>query len=57
MGGGRHAGDDVAILAARHELFFKARDLHPARWSGANRNGSPIGPVTFNPERDSTVAA
>jgi len=53
----RHAGDDVAILAARHDLFLKARDLHPARWSGATRNRSPVGPVMLNPERDSIVAA
>ena len=53
----RHAGEDVAILAARHELFLKARDLHPARWSGATRNWSPVGPVTLNPERESIVAA
>jgi len=53
----RHAGDDVAILAARHDLFLRARDLHPARWSGATRNWSPVGPVTLNPERDSIVAA
>ena len=53
----RHAGEDVAILAARHDLFLKARELNPARWSGATRNWSPAGPVTLNPERDSTVAA
>ena len=53
----RHAGEDVAILAARHELFLKARELNPARWSGATRDGSPVGPVTLNPERESVVAA
>ena len=53
----RHAGDDVAILAARHALFLKARDLNPARWSGATRDWSPTGPVTLNPERDSLVTA
>ena len=44
-------------LLARHDLFLKARDLHPARWSGATRNWSPVGPVTLNPERNSIVAA
>ena len=53
----RHAGDDVASLAARHDLFLEARDLHPARCSGATRNWSPVGPVTLNPGRDSIVAA
>ena len=53
----RHAGDDVAILAARHDKFLKARNLHPARWSGAIRNWYPVGPVTLNLERASIVAA
>ena len=53
----RHAGDDHAILAARHALYAKARALNPARWSGTTRNWSPIGPVTLNPERDSIITA
>lgn len=53
----RHAGDDRAILAARHALYTRARELNPARWSGTTRNGSPIGPVTLNPERDCIVNA
>lgn len=53
----RHAGDDQAILAARHELYARARDQNPARWSGKTRNWQPIGPVTLNPERDSIVRA
>jgi putative transposase len=51
----RHAGEDRLILAARHELYTRARALNPARWSGATRNWSPIGAVTLNPERDSIV--
>ena len=51
----RHAGDDHAILDARHALYSRARELHPARWSGRTRNWSPIGAVTLNPERDSIV--
>lgn len=51
----RHAGEDHAILAARHALYTKARERNPARWSGHTRNWSPIGPVTLNPERDSVV--
>lgn len=51
----RHAGEDHSILAARHALYTRARELHPARWSGATRNWSPIGPVTLNPERDSII--
>jgi transposase InsO family protein len=51
----RHAGDDHAILAARHDLYVNARELNPARWSGATRNWAPIGAVTLNPERDSLL--
>jgi putative transposase len=51
----RHAGDDQAILAARHELYLQARQAHPARWSGNTRDWSHIGAVTLNPERDAVV--
>jgi transposase InsO family protein len=51
----RHAGDDRAILAARHALYLQARERNPARWSGATRNWAPIGAVTLNPERDSVI--
>jgi putative transposase len=51
----RHAGEDRAILNARHDLYERARALNPARWSGRTRDWSPIGPVTLNPERDSIV--
>ena len=51
----RHAGDDHAILAARHALYTNARALNPARWSGKTRNWTPIGAVTLNPEHDSAI--
>lgn len=51
----RHAGDDHAILAARHALYRQARERNPARWSGNTRNWTPIGAVTLNPERDSII--
>jgi putative transposase len=51
----RHAGDDHAILAARHALYTRAREANPARWSGSTRDWSPLGPVTLNPERDAVV--
>jgi hypothetical protein len=53
--GERHAGEDRAILAARHAVYLRAREQNPARWSGATRNWNPIGPVTLNPERDSVI--
>ena len=52
----RHAGEDQAILAARHALYVEARERQPARWSRHTRNWSPTGPVTLNPERESVVA-
>ncbi len=51
----RHAGDDKAILAARHALYLEARALNPARWTGNTRDWSHIGAVTLNPERDRIV--
>ena len=53
----RHTGQDHAILGARHDLYTKAREINPARWSGNTRNWSPVGAVTLNPERDSVVRA
>ncbi len=51
----RHAGDDQEILAARHEVYLRARERNPARWSGATRNWSPVGAVTLNPGHDSVI--
>jgi putative transposase len=53
----RHAGEDAAILAARHTVYTTARKLNPARWSGNTRNWTPVGAVTLNPERDCIVKA
>ena len=51
----RDAGQDRAILAARHELYTQARQRNPARWSGNTRDWLHIGVVTLNPERDAVV--
>jgi putative transposase len=51
----RHAGHDKAILEARHEVYIRARERNPARWSGNTRNWSPVHAVTLNPERGSAV--
>ncbi len=53
----RHAGEDVAILKARHEVYLQARQRNPARWSGDTRDWSHIAAVTLNRERDKIVAA
>src|SRR5690606_27713601 len=53
----RHAGEDRAVLQARHALYTQARERNPRRWSGQTRDWSPIGAVTLNPERDVVVSA
>lgn len=53
----RHAGEDVAILAARHVLYTEAKARHLARWSGSTRDWTAIGAATLNPERDAVLAA
>ena len=53
----RHSGMDEAILAARHQVYQKARQAHPARWSGKTRDWSVVGPVTLNPEKDCVIKA
>ena len=51
----RHEGRDQAILAARHQVYERARQRHPSRWSRHTRNWQPIGAVTLNPERDAVI--
>lgn len=53
----RHAGEDIAILQARHEPYQKARQKILARWSRHTRNWTVAGPVTLNPEREEVVQA
>ena len=53
----RHAGQDRALLTARHELYQRARQSNPQRWSRQTRNWTPVTAVTLNPERDTVVHA
>lgn len=53
----RHQGQDVEILKRRDALYQKARQRHPARWSGHTRNWDHIAVVKLNPERDSVLDA
>lgn len=46
----RHAGDDIAILAARRAVYQRARRRHPARWAGDTRQWERPPTVTLNPE-------
>jgi transposase InsO family protein len=52
----RHAGQDRAILQARHALYQQARELGPRCWSGTTQDRSRIDVVTLNAERATTIA-
>ena len=47
----RHAGDDIAILAKRDQVYRAARAKQPQRWSGNTRNWEPIKEVLLNPDK------
>ena len=53
----RHRGEDVELLAKRHQLYLTAREKNPQRWSGETRNWEPVGPVSLNPQNESKGAA
>jgi len=46
----RHAGEDVAILAARKAVYERARRRHPTRWASDTRAWSRPATVILNPE-------
>ena len=50
--GQRHRGEDVAILAARKQLYEDAKRVRPERWSGDTRNWTPIDEVWLNPPHE-----
>lgn len=52
----RHNGEDKAILAKRRELYKKAQEKHPNRWSKDIRNWDEIGDVELNPENKKEAA-
>jgi len=45
----RHAGDDIAILAARRDTYARARRRHPERWARHAREWKRPETVTLNP--------
>jgi hypothetical protein len=53
----RHANQDRPLLTARHELYLRARQSNPRRWSGQTRDWTPVAAVTLNPERDTVIQA
>jgi putative transposase len=53
----RHAGDDVAILAKRREVYEAAKLVNPARWSRHVRTWSRIAAVSLNPRDERPAVA
>jgi putative transposase len=51
----RHRGLDRQVLARRHELYERAKEKKPERWSGQTRNWEPIGTVLLNPDREQQI--
>nr|WP_246455048.1 IS3 family transposase [Thalassotalea piscium] len=52
----RHRGEDKAILAKRRELYSKAQENNPNRWSKGTRNWDEISEVELNPESKKEAA-
>ncbi|WP_422452125.1 hypothetical protein [Endozoicomonas sp. ALC066] len=48
----RHDGRDKAIWQQRKQVYKKAREKNPLRWSRKFRNWVPVGSVALNPERE-----
>jgi putative transposase len=49
----RHTGEDVELLAKRHQLYQQARAANPNRWSGQTRNWRRAAVVHLNPTSES----
>lgn len=48
----RHAGSDSEVLAKREEVYQKAKQANPKRWSGGTRNWDRVNQVWLNPEKE-----
>jgi len=46
----RHRGDDIKILAERHEIYLQAKAANPSRWSGATRDWNRPETMILNPD-------
>lgn len=46
----RHAGHDAAILDRRRQVYERARQKHPERWTGGIRDCTPVATVYLNPD-------
>lgn len=47
----RHEGKDTEILIKRIEVYEKAKQENPRRWTGSTRDWGPIDSVWLNPEK------
>lgn len=47
----RHKGEDIELLAKRHQVYLKAKAANPSRWSGEVKNWQPVKEVYLNPEK------
>lgn len=43
----RHSGNDIMILANRHQIYQDAKSRHPERWTGKTRNWKPASEVVL----------
>ena len=50
--GQRHRGEDIALLAHRHQVYQDAQRANPTRWSRHTRNWAPIEQVWLNPPKE-----
>jgi putative transposase len=53
----RHQGKDIKILKRRSEIYQKAKENNPIRWSGKTRNWSHIDKVELNQENQTKIRA
>lgn len=51
----RHAGQDVALLKQRDEVYARAKTANPTRWSGETRNWKPVAIVHLNPDKNEEI--
>ncbi|MET1254207.1 IS66 family transposase [Aliikangiella maris] len=47
----RHSGEDIAILAQRKQVYLKAKEKHPERWSKEIKDWDVTGDVYLNSKK------
>jgi len=52
----KHIGEDVTLLAKRHQLYQRSRDQNPNRWiKGHTRDWSPVQSSALNPPENRKI--